>query len=122
MYTNYEWESIQVKKERKQLWIDEKLWFRIDNLLKTHPHHPLLNYRSKTEFVEKTIEEKLDEIRDKMILEKISSSGLDSIVSEVNDFRKMRERGEATMRRLSKKVDEMLKRKHTPLVYKPKKK
>jgi len=111
-----------MKKERKQLWINKSLWFKIDNLLKTHPHHPLVDYRSKTEFVEKTIEEKFDEIRDKLILEKIANSGLDFIISEVKDFRKKIERGDAISRRLSKKVDEMLSKKHTHRVYKPMKK
>jgi len=121
VYTLYEGVCILMKKDRKQLWINEPLWFRIDQLLKTHPHHPLLNYRSKTEFVEKTIQEKLDEIRNKLILEKIASSGLESIVTEVKDMRKMIAGGEAFSARWEAKMKKR-KKKHTPRVYSPKKK
>ena len=76
----------------------------------------------RTEFVEKTIEEKMDDIRAKMIFEKIKTSGLDSIISEVKDYRKIKERSEAATRRLSKKVDEILKTKHTRSVYTTKRK
>ena len=111
-----------MKKERKQLWIDKKIWFKIDSLLKSIPKHPLTNYRSITEFVEKTINMKIDVIQNDLILEKIKESGLDSVIGEAKEFQKMKQQAEATARRMEKKLDEILGKKHTPRVYKSKKK
>jgi len=112
-----------MKKARKQVWIDKQIWFKIDNLLQTHPHNPLLDYRSITDFVEKTLSEKIDDKQQKLILEMIKTSGLNSLVTEVKKYHNMQRQADATAKRLEKKVDEILKKKQpTHRVYKSKKK
>jgi len=111
-----------MKKERKQLWIDKKIWFKIDSLLKTIPKHPLTNYRSITEFTEKTLNMKIDEIQNLLILEKIKEAGLDSVIGDAKELQQIKRQAEATGRRLTKAVDKILGKKHTHRVYKSKKK
>ena len=115
-----------MKKEKKLLApinIDKKLYRRLDGLLNIHRE---LGYKSKVQFVEKAIEEKMEVIEDKLILAKIKESGLNYIVKEAKEFQKMKQRSESLSRRLNKKVDEIMKKhpidKHTHRVYKSKKK
>jgi len=103
--------------------IDKKIYQKVDSLINMHRD---LGYKSKVQFVEKAIEEKLDVIQDKLILTKIKESGLDSIIGEAKEFQKMKQDSEALSRRMTKVVDKILKKypidKHTHSVYKSKKK
>jgi len=105
-----------MKKNRKQVWIDEKLWDRLAHLLNTNPNEPLLDYKSKTEFIERSINDKLDEKEDKLILKKIKNSDFRPLIEEGREFQKMKRRSEETSKRLSRKLDKILKKKkHTQL-------
>ena len=112
-----------MKKLLSPINIDKKLYRKLEGLLNMHKE---LGYKSKVQFVEKAIEEKLDTIQDKLILAKIKESGLDSIIGEAKEFQKMKQDSAALSRRMSKAVDEIMKKypikKHTPRVYKSKKK
>jgi len=118
-YTLHEQRNIYMKKALSPINIDKKLYRKLDSLLNMHRE---LGYKSKVQFVENAIEEKLDTIQDKLILTKIKESGLDSVIGEAKEFQKMKQQAEATSRRMSKALDKILGKKHTPRVYKSKKK
>jgi len=114
-----------MKKALSPINIDKKIYHKIEGLLNAHRE---LGYKSKVQFVENAIEEKLDAVHDRLILTKIRESGLGSFVDEAKDIQQKIERGKATSERLSKLVDKHVKerqarkKKHTPHVYKSKKK
>lgn len=115
-----------MKKKRKQLWIGEEIYTRIVYLLKVNPES---GYKSRTQFVEKALEEKLDKMETEMVLQSIREEG---IIGFKEKTRKLLERSVQLEKRMieinklieqNKQVTEEIKKvKHTHRVYKSKKK
>jgi len=133
VYTHYEYECILMKKERKQLWIDEELYARIVHMLKVNP---VSGYKSRTQFVEKAVEEKLDKMETELVLRSIKEEGImefkesarailktgmqmekrhAEVVELIEQYKQLAEEN----KRLKHKKAKL---KHTYRVYKPKKK
>jgi len=91
--------------------------------------NPDLGYKSKTQFVEKTIEEKLDKMENDMVLKSIKEFGITGFKEKTREIidRTMqlkKEMGETkkSMELVTQQVEEIKKTRHTPRVYKSKKK
>jgi len=115
-----------MKKALSPINIDKEIYSRMTYVLKVNPE---LGYKSRTQFVEKTLEEKLDKIETELVLKMIKDEGLMKFKEKTRKLLERSSRLEKQHAELIKKIDlniqmvaEIKKEKHTPRVYKSKKK
>ena len=115
-----------MKKALSPLNIDKKLYTRMTHLLTVNPD---LGYKSKTQVVEKTIEEKLDKMENDMVLRAIKEEGITGFKEKTRDIidkfmQLKKEMGETkkSVELATQTMVEIKKKIHTPRVYKSKKK
>jgi len=87
---------------------------RILQRIKTYKNRHELEEKSIVEFVNKTLEEKLNKIVYEKIMKRIEKEGLDSILMKAEELQKIKDDSKALGEKLSKVVDDMMKRRtHT---------
>ena len=75
-----------MKKALSPLNIDKDLYIRMTQMLKVNPE---LGYKSRTQFVEKTLEEKLDKMDDEAVLKMIKDEGIMGFKEKARNLLKM---------------------------------
>jgi len=122
----YYGEDIYMKKALSPLNIDKEIYSRMTYLLKVNPE---LEYKSRTQFVEKTLTEKLDEIENNMVLKSIKEEGITGFKTKtrkiIGQATQLREQLDEIFEKMEKQDQVMVKLKkdtHTLRVYMSKKK